>query len=173
MASRILRHALSRRPSVRCGSFDLCAERTGGGFARLRVQDEVVSASGAMPAGARNGSRRIVVCGDFNVAPNDEDIYDPALWHGAIMCSEGERAAFAIGSVGLADTLRIHHPETGFSVGGIIGCWRFQRIAVCASMRFSPGKNCQRVALKPESTGRCAREPNHPTTLRSGREFEL
>ena len=37
---------------------------------------------------------RVLVCGDFNVAPNDEDVHDPALWHGAIMCSEDERAAF-------------------------------------------------------------------------------
>ena len=37
---------------------------------------------------------RVVVCGDFNVAPNDEDVHDPALWRGAIMCSEEERAAF-------------------------------------------------------------------------------
>src|SRR5437764_12215613 len=34
---------------------------------------------------------RVVVCGDFNVAPNDADVHDPALWHGAILCSEQER----------------------------------------------------------------------------------
>src|SRR5437762_9740111 len=36
----------------------------------------------------------VAVCGDFNVAPRDEDVYDPQLWRGAIMCSDGERAAF-------------------------------------------------------------------------------
>ena len=36
----------------------------------------------------------LVVCGDFNVAPRDEDVHDPVLWRGAIMCSDGERAAF-------------------------------------------------------------------------------
>ncbi len=57
---------------------------------------------------------RVLVCGDFNVAPDDEDVHDPALWHGAIMCSEGERAAFrALEELGLADTLRLHHPEPG------------------------------------------------------------
>ena len=57
---------------------------------------------------------RVVVCGDFNVAPNDEDVHDPALWRGAIMCSDEERAAFhALCELGLADTLRLHHPETG------------------------------------------------------------
>lgn len=59
-------------------------------------------------------SSGLVVCGDFNVAPQDEDIYDPALWRGAIMCSDGERAAFrALCDAGLIDTLRIHHPEPG------------------------------------------------------------
>ncbi|MGZ4982608.1 MAG: exodeoxyribonuclease III, partial [Chthoniobacterales bacterium] len=40
------------------------------------------------------GNEDLVVSGDFNVAPSDEDVHDPALWQGAIMCSEGERSAF-------------------------------------------------------------------------------
>lgn len=56
----------------------------------------------------------LLVCGDFNVAPKDEDIYDPALWRGAIMCSDNERQAFQeLCDTGLVDTLRLHHPETG------------------------------------------------------------
>jgi exodeoxyribonuclease III len=56
----------------------------------------------------------ISICGDFNVAPEDQDVHDPALWRGAIMCSEQERAAFAaLESLGLRDTLRIHHSRPG------------------------------------------------------------
>jgi exodeoxyribonuclease-3 len=56
----------------------------------------------------------VIVCGDFNVAPEDRDVHDPALWRGAIMCSEPERAAFAsLLKLGLRDTLRLHHPEPG------------------------------------------------------------
>ncbi len=56
----------------------------------------------------------LVVCGDFNVAPEDADVYDPALWRGAIMCSDGERAAFQqLCDAGLTDTLRLHHKESG------------------------------------------------------------
>ncbi|MEP6936857.1 MAG: exodeoxyribonuclease III [Chthoniobacterales bacterium] len=56
----------------------------------------------------------LVVCGDFNVAPKDEDVHDPALWGGAIMCSEGERAAFQeLCAAGLIDTLRLHHRGPG------------------------------------------------------------
>jgi exodeoxyribonuclease III len=64
----------------------------------------------------------LVVCGDFNVAPEDVDVYDPALWRGAIMCSDGERAAFeALCELGLQDTLRLHHNEPG-----IFSWWDYQ-----------------------------------------------
>ena len=66
-----------------------------------------------------------VVCGDFNVAPKDEDVHDPALWRDAIMCSDGERAAFrSLRSVGLVDTLRLHHPEAG-----IFTWWDYRMLA--------------------------------------------
>jgi exodeoxyribonuclease-3 len=56
----------------------------------------------------------VVVCGDFNVAPEDRDVFDPDLWRGAIMCSDAERAAFrSLCNIGLRDTLRLHHEETG------------------------------------------------------------
>jgi exodeoxyribonuclease-3 len=61
-----------------------------------------------------NKDEPLIVCGDFNVAPKDEDVYDPDLWRGAIMCSDAERQAFDdLCAVGLVDTLRLHHPETG------------------------------------------------------------
>jgi exodeoxyribonuclease-3 len=64
----------------------------------------------------------VVVCGDFNVAPEDIDVYDPHLWRGAIMCSENERRAFrALRGTGLKDTLRLHHKE-----GGLFSWWDYQ-----------------------------------------------
>ena len=63
---------------------------------------------------SRDGSQNLIVCGDFNVAPEDNDTHDPALWRGAIMCSDGERAAFrALCESGLIDTLRLHHHGIG------------------------------------------------------------
>lgn len=51
---------------------------------------------------------RLVVAGDFNVAPEDRDVYDPAAWKGEVLCSEPERAAFgALLSVGLKDGFRL------------------------------------------------------------------
>jgi exodeoxyribonuclease-3 len=62
---------------------------------------------------AKEKSADVVVCGDFNVAPEDIDVYHPDLWRGAIMCSDGERAAFReLCNIGLRDTLRIHHQES-------------------------------------------------------------
>ncbi|HEU0209423.1 MAG TPA: exodeoxyribonuclease III [Candidatus Udaeobacter sp.] len=64
----------------------------------------------------------VVVCGDFNVAPEDIDVYDAELWRGAIMASDGERAAFQeLCSLGLLDTLRIHHNQ-----GGLFSWWDYQ-----------------------------------------------
>ena len=60
---------------------------------------------------------RLVVLGDFNVAPEDRDIHDPAAWEGQVMCSTPERAALqAIASLGLADAFRLfEQPPKSFS----------------------------------------------------------
>jgi exodeoxyribonuclease-3 len=72
-----------------------------------------------------NADQPLVVCGDFNVAPKDEDIYDPELWRGAIMCSDGERKAFDdLCAIGLVDTLRLHHPEPG-----LFSWWDYRMLA--------------------------------------------
>ncbi|MEP7071036.1 MAG: exodeoxyribonuclease III [Verrucomicrobiota bacterium] len=68
---------------------------------------------------------RVTACGDFNVAPEDRDTHDPALWRGAIMCSEEERAAFrAVQDLGFIDTLRMHHPEEG-----LFSWWDYRMLA--------------------------------------------
>ena len=56
----------------------------------------------------------LVVGGDFNVAPADEDVWDPATAHGGTHVSEPERAAFrALLDWGLVDAYRAHHAEPG------------------------------------------------------------
>lgn len=58
-----------------------------------------------------------VVLGDFNIAPNDEDVYDPDAWKDKILCSKPERAALEqLKSLGFADTFRLFdQPEGIFS----------------------------------------------------------
>ena len=71
---------------------------------------------------AKERKNDLIVCGDFNVAPDDLDVYDPDLWRGAIMASDGERAAFGdLAALGLRDTLRIHHKE-----GQLYSWWDYQ-----------------------------------------------
>jgi exodeoxyribonuclease-3 len=56
----------------------------------------------------------LAVCGDFNVAPEDQDTWDPDLWRGKILCSEPERARFrALLDRGFTDVLRRQHPGPG------------------------------------------------------------
>jgi exodeoxyribonuclease III len=60
---------------------------------------------------------RCVVLGDFNIAPEDRDVHDPAAWEGKVLCSEPERRALAgIRGVGFDDLFRrFEQPEKSFS----------------------------------------------------------
>jgi exodeoxyribonuclease III len=63
-------------------------------------------------AEARDPNEPLVVGGDFNVAPADADVWDPAACHGGTHVSPPERAAFArLCGWGLVDAYRLHHPE--------------------------------------------------------------
>jgi exodeoxyribonuclease-3 len=56
----------------------------------------------------------LVIGGDFNVAPEDMDVYDMADFAGATHVSPAERAAVAaLREWGLVDAYRLHHPEPG------------------------------------------------------------
>lgn len=53
--------------------------------------------------------RELVVLGDFNVAPEDRDVYDPKAWEGQVLVSAAERAAFhKLLQPGLRDSFRLH-----------------------------------------------------------------
>lgn len=57
---------------------------------------------------------RLVLTGDFNVAPRPEDTYDPDKWEDRILCSGPERAALAaLLDVGLADCWRLFDEREG------------------------------------------------------------
>lgn len=55
-----------------------------------------------------------LLLGDFNVAPTDLDIYDPARWRRRTHASPPERAAIeALLDTGLTDVTRTHLPDRG------------------------------------------------------------
>ncbi len=60
---------------------------------------------------------KLVVLGDYNVAPEDRDVHDPKLWAGQVLCSEPERAAFRrLLELGLKDGFRLFdQPEKSFT----------------------------------------------------------
>jgi len=55
----------------------------------------------------------VVVTGDFNIAPTDLDVYDPAKFVGATHVTPAERAELqALCDWGMVDLFRQHHPES-------------------------------------------------------------
>ncbi len=51
---------------------------------------------------------KLVLLGDYNIAPEDRDVHDPAAWVGNVLVSEPERDAFkALLALGLTDSYRL------------------------------------------------------------------
>jgi exodeoxyribonuclease-3 len=66
----------------------------------------------------------LVICGDFNVALDDRDVYDPEGHRGEILCSEPERAAMTnLIEFGLTDLHRKFVSE-----GGIYTWWDYRSL---------------------------------------------
>lgn len=60
---------------------------------------------------------RLVVLGDYNIAPADEDVHDPAKWEGGVHVSPPERDALKqLIGLGLSDAFRLfEQPPKSFS----------------------------------------------------------
>jgi len=93
-----------------------------GRFGRLRLQTRLVPTPTNCLREKEGALERLVVCGDFNVAPTTRMCTIPRSG-AARSCARRGARRFPRGlRVGLADTLRLHHPEPEFSAGGITGC---------------------------------------------------
>jgi exodeoxyribonuclease-3 len=58
--------------------------------------------------------QKLIVVGDFNIAPEDRDVYDPQAWQGSVLVSPKERQAFqALLQLGLYDSFRLFESECG------------------------------------------------------------
>jgi exodeoxyribonuclease-3 len=54
----------------------------------------------------------LVICGDYNIAPKDEDTWDPESWNGKVLCSEPERHRLKeLLDWGLHDSYRELYPD--------------------------------------------------------------
>jgi exodeoxyribonuclease-3 len=73
---------------------------------------------------------KMVVLGDFNIAPDDRDVYDPVAWGEEVLCSPPERAALkSITDLGLADSFRLFESE-----GGHFSWWDYRQGAFRRNM---------------------------------------
>jgi len=92
---------------------------------------------------------RLVVLGDYNVAPEDRDVHDPKVWEDQVLCSEPEREAFRkLLALGLADGFRLFdQPEKSFT-------WWDYRMN---GFRRNLGLRIDHILLSPELAARCER----------------
>lgn len=89
----------------------------------------------------------VLLCGDFNIAPEARDVYDATKVDGEILCHPDERAAFAgLLAWGLRDTLRLHHQE-----GGLYSWWDYRAMA----FRRNLGFRIDHILVTPPLAARC------------------
>ena len=93
----------------------------------------------------------LVLMGDYNIAPEDRDVYDPVAWAGQIHCTPEERAQFQrLQALGLCDAFRLfEQPPKSWS------WWDYRNLA----FRKNQGLRIDHIlvsdALKPHVTA-CA-----------------
>ncbi|HEY2627990.1 MAG TPA: exodeoxyribonuclease III [Usitatibacter sp.] len=90
---------------------------------------------------------RIAVLGDFNIAPEDRDVYDPVAWAGQVLVSEPERAALKrLFDAGFADSFRLFdQPERSYT------WWDYRMNA----FRRKKGLRIDHALLSPELAKAC------------------
>jgi exodeoxyribonuclease III len=90
---------------------------------------------------------KLLVMGDFNIAPTPQDTHDPALWEGQILCSEAERAAYGeLLALGLADSFGLQPPpEQRFT------WWDYRQ----AAFRRNMGLRIDHLLLTPALAAGC------------------
>lgn len=61
-----------------------------------------------------DASSQLLLCGDFNVAPEDRDVYNPDRVRGEVLVSDAERQALSeVREWGFVDAFRMHEQGTG------------------------------------------------------------
>jgi exodeoxyribonuclease-3 len=90
---------------------------------------------------------KLAILGDYNIAPADRDVHDPAEWEGQIHCSDRERAALvALGELGLVDSFRLfEQADKSFS------WWDYRQLA----FRRNRGLRIDHILLSPALAARC------------------
>jgi exodeoxyribonuclease-3 len=91
----------------------------------------------------------LVLCGDFNVATEPRDVYDPVALASQVLFTPAERAALApVADWGLIDTFRMHEEGTGH-----YSWWDYRQ----AAFRRDMGLRIDHVWATPPLAARCTR----------------
>jgi len=77
----------------------------------------------SMVSSAHTPEDSVVIMGDFNIAPDDRDVYDPEAWRGKVHFHPKEHEALGrIRAWGFTDLFRWHH-----RAGGLYSWWDYRR----------------------------------------------
>ena len=92
---------------------------------------------------------RLVLLGDYNIAPEDRDVYDPVAWAGQIHCTPEERAHFqGLLGLGLVDAFRLfEQPPKSWS------WWDYRNLAFRKNQGLRIDHILVSTALQPTVTG--------------------
>ena len=84
---------------------------------------------------------------EFNIAPEDRDVYDPGAWEGKVLCSQPERDAFNdLIELGFTDSFRLfEQPEKSYT------WWDYRMMA----FRLNRGLRIDHILLSNELANRC------------------
>jgi exodeoxyribonuclease-3 len=90
---------------------------------------------------------KLIILGDFNIAPHDLDVYDPAAWQGQVLVSDPEREAFQrLLNLGLHDVIHQLNPHTAHYTW-----WDYRQ----ASFRRNLGLRIDHILLSPDLMQHC------------------
>ncbi len=101
--------------------------------------------------------------GDYNIAPEDRDVHDPAAWVGQVLVSDAERRAFeAIVALGFTDTFRMFE-----QADKLYSWWDYRMLAFRRNMGLRIDHILVSPALVPRVTScvidRAARKREQPS----------
>ena len=90
---------------------------------------------------------KLALLGDYNIAPEDRDVHDPAAWVGQVLVSPAERAAFKeLIGLGLTDAFCLFEEQEC-----IYSWWDYRM----AAFRRNLGLRIDHILLSPALVGNC------------------
>lgn len=89
----------------------------------------------------------LAVMGDYNIAPEDRDVYDPVGWEGSVLVSDPEREAFrSLLDLGFADSFRLFEQPAGS-----YSWWDYRQ----GAFRRNRGLRIDHILMSAELARRC------------------